>query len=265
MASGMTASGSIQPDYPEPLWVQVFDRIKSEIHDGALKPGTRIPPERELCRELGVSRVTLRKALRRLVDEGAISAAHGRGWYVAESPQREDWPNELESFSETARRMGLTATAKVLHAAVIPANLDLADELGVAPGTPVFILERVRLLDGVPIALDLTQIPAALVPGFGDVDFETASLYRELESAGLAFTGASSTIEAQPADEHMAHELDLEMGRPILKLSQIVVDAADRPLFASTIRYRGDRYRLRTSFARKSASTRDTSGRAHGN
>ncbi len=254
-----TSSGSIQPDYPEPLWVQVLERIRSEVDGGTLKPGTRIPPERELCRELGVSRVTLRKALGQLVSEGVLNAAHGRGWYVTEQSQKEDWPNELESFSETAGRLGLTARAVVLRSGVMPASLDLSDELSIAPGTPVFVLERVRLLDDVPIALDLTYVPASLVPHFGEVDFATASLYHELESAGVVFVGAGSTIEAQPADEHVAEELDLEIGKPILKLHQLVTDASDRPMFSSTIRYRGDRYRLRTSFARKSTA------RNHGN
>jgi DNA-binding GntR family transcriptional regulator len=248
--------GPIRPDYPEPLWVQVRDLISAQVADGSLRPGMRIPPERELCRQLSVSRVTLRKALIRLVEEGVLSAAHGRGWYVTETPAPREFPNDLESFSETAARMGLVPSARVLRSTVEPASLDLASELGIAPGTPLFVLERVRYLDGVPIAVDLTQLPVSLVPAIGGTDFSSASLYETLTAAGVAFSGASASIEARPADAHLAAQLELEEGRPILALSQIVLDAEERPLFVSLIQYRGDRYRLRTSLSRSPAQAR---------
>jgi GntR family transcriptional regulator len=244
---------SIRADYPEPLWIQARDLINAEIVSGTLRPGMRIPPERQLCQELRISRVTLRKALTQLVADGVLSASHGRGWYVALASSSNEWPNSLESFSETAARMGLVPTARVLQATVTPASLDHADDLSIAPGTPLFVLERVRLLDGLPIAIDLTHIPVALAPGLRVADFTTASLYDQLTEAGLEFSGANSVIEARPADEHVAHHLELEVGRPILALSQIVVDVAERPVFASTIQYRGDRYRLRTYFSRATA------------
>ena len=150
----------------------------------------------------------------------------------------------------------------MLQATVAPASLDLADDLSIAPGTQLFVLERVRLLDDVPIAIDLTHIPLALAPGLRDADFRTGSLYDELAEAGLEFSGANSTIESRPADEHVARHLDLEVGRPVLALSQIVVDGADRPVFVSTIQYRGDRYRLRTYFSRSGAMPRARRGRA---
>jgi GntR family transcriptional regulator len=261
MSATRETRGSIRADYPEPLWIQARDLINADIARGALRPGMRIPPERQLCQELRISRVTLRKALTQLVADGVLSASHGRGWYVSMVPTSKEWPSSLESFSETAARMGLSATARVLQASVSAATLDLADVLSIAPGTPLFVLERVRLLDALPIAIDLTHIPVALAPGLQDADFRTASLYEQLAEAGLEFSGANSTIEARPADEHVARHLELDVGRPILALSQIVVDAADRPVFASTIQYRGDRYRLRTYFSRPGPVPRTRLGR----
>ena len=152
MSTALESMGPIRPDYPEPLWVQAVNLINAEIANGVLKPGMRLPPERELCLQLNISRVTLRKALARLVEDGVRNASHGRGWYVAAGGSSKEWPNSLESFTETANRMGLTATSKVLRSEVTPANLDEADELSIAPGTPLFHLERVRFLSGVPIA-----------------------------------------------------------------------------------------------------------------
>ncbi|WP_200823512.1 GntR family transcriptional regulator [Actinacidiphila yanglinensis] len=224
--------------------------IRGEIDRGVLQPGGRLPPERELCRQLGISRVTLRKALGSLVEAGVLNPSHGRGWYVAQSVQKKEWPNSLESFSETASRMGLKPHSKVLRAETTPASIDEAEQLGIAPGTPLFRLERVRFLEGVPIALDLTRLRQALVPDIEQVDFQERSLYSTLSAAGVEPVRADSTIEATKADEWAAEHLDLAPGDPVLVMRQLALSAQQEPLFVSTIRYAGDRYRLRTSFAR---------------
>jgi GntR family transcriptional regulator len=245
---------TIRPDYPEPLWIQAVNLIRGEIERGALKRGMRLPPERELCQNLGISRVTLRKALIQLVDDGVLNASHGRGWYVASTGARRDWPNALESFSETAARMGLEAESEVLRAEEAPATLDEAEELAIAPGSRIFHLERVRLLGGVRIAFDVTRIATSLVPNLSAHDFRVESLYEALTVAGIEPSRADTTIEAREADATMSSYLELERGKPLLVMHQVAVDADEHPLFASTITYAGDRYRLRTFFMR---------GRAH--
>lgn len=248
---GRDAVAAIRPDYPEPLWIQVINLINHEIATGVLKPGSRLPPERELCQQLSISRVTLRKALSQLVEDGVLSASHGRGWYVAQAPAPgKDFPNNLESFSETAHRMGLAASSTVLRAETKAATLDEAEELGVAPGTPLFHLERVRLLDDVPIAVDVTRLPASIAPSLEAVDFATASFYEALADAGIEPFRADATIEAREAKGAVAEHLGLELGKPVLVMRQVAVDQSERPLFVSTITYAGERYRLRTHFAR---------------
>lgn len=243
-------TGAVLPGYPEPLWIQAVNVIRGEIDRGVLRPGGRLAPERELCRQLGISRVTLRKALGSLVEAGVLSASHGRGWYVAQTAQKKEWPNSLESFSETAARMGLTPHSTVLRAEASPASIDEAEQLSIAPGTPLFRLERVRFLEGVPIALDLTRLRQALVPGIEQVDFSSRSLYSTLAAAGVEPVRADSTIEATKADERAAEHLQLAPGDPVLVMRQLAVGAQEEPMFVSTILYAGDRYRLRTSFAR---------------
>jgi len=254
-------AATIRPDYPEPLWVQTVELITAEIERGTLRPGVRLPPERELCQQLGISRVTLRKALTHLVEAGVLSPSHGRGWYVsgpgtAAATTQRDWPNSLESFSETAARMGLEATSVVLRAEAVPATIDEAEVLQVAPGTPLFVLERVRLLGGVPIAMDRDKVPAALIPDHAALDFTTASLYEALAAQDVHPVRAESTVEAVSAGDELARHLDLEPGKPVLVLTQVVVDSAERPVLSSVIQYSGDRYRLRTSFARSTAPKR---------
>lgn len=240
---------TVRTDYPDPLWVQAVDVIRRDVADGRLPVGSRLPPERELCEALSISRVTLRKALGRLVDEGVLRSSHGRGWFVAATGGT-DWPNSLESFSETADRMGLRASSRILRQEVVAATIDEAEELSVAPGSPLFHLERVRLLDDVPIALDDSRVPAALVPGLEEIDFGLASLYERLAAQGLDPQRADSTIEARSADAYLATHLSVQPGTPVLVMHQVVVDSTEHPVLASTIRYAGERYRLRTFFAR---------------
>jgi GntR family transcriptional regulator len=242
---------TIDPDNPSPLWQQAEDAIREQIARGELRPGMRLAAERVLCQQLGISRVTLRKALGRLIDEGVLTSSHGRGWFVAQGvAPRKEWPNELESFSETATRMNLEPTAVVLRAEHARATLDEAEQLGVAPGSDVYRLDRIRLLGGVPIAVDETVLSGAF-PEADDVDFAEASLFGVLGAAGVAPVRADSTIEARAADGPTAERLGLDERAPVLVMRQLAVDAAERALFASSITYAGERYRLRTSFARR--------------
>jgi len=241
---------AIRPDYPEALWVQARNLIAEQIASGTLEAGRRLPPERELCQQLNISRVTLRKALASLVEEGLLSSSHGRGWYVSTGVVDREWPNSLESFTETAARMGLTPSSRVLRNEIAPATYDEAEELGLAPGTPLFVLERVRLLNGVPIAIDQARVPAELGEGFTDADYASDSLYDRLDAAGVDLVRAEATIEAREADAVVAESLGLAAGAPILVMHQLVVDGAGRRVLASDIRYSGERYRLRTVFTR---------------
>ena len=146
--------------------------------------------------------------------------------------------------------MGLTATSRVLRQETVPATLDEAEKLSIAPGTPVFQLRRVRLLDGVATAVDSSTVPGQFAPGFDRVDFTSGSLYRQLTDAGVGISRAECTIEAVPAGDEVAAPLGLAAGEPLLVMQQTVIDACDRPVFTSSITYHGGRYRLRTFFAR---------------
>jgi GntR family transcriptional regulator len=239
----------LQPDSPEPLWQQAARAITREIAELKLSAGSRLPPERELLERLAISRVTLRRALQSLVNSGALVSSHGRGWYVATEAHQE-FPQTLESFSETAARLGLAPSSDVLRAQQAAATLDEAELLSIAPGSAVFHLDRVRRLDGVPVAVDTSYFPMLRGLDLSGVDFSNASLFRLLTDAGVDLARADSTVEAQGADFELARHLEIEVGMPILAMKQLIEDSSGRPLLCSTIRYAGDRYRLRTSFSR---------------
>src|ERR1700755_2361104 len=127
----------LQSDGPEPLWRLAAHGILQGVGPRKLVSGARLPAERDLFTRMSISRVTLRRALQSLVEMGVLTPSHGRGWYVSAKVPKE-FPNTLESFSETARRLGLVPSSDVLRAEEAPASLDEAEELSIAPGAALF-------------------------------------------------------------------------------------------------------------------------------
>jgi GntR family transcriptional regulator len=245
----MSEPALLDADSPDPLWRQAADLIRHQIEAGKLADNGRIPAERDLLAQLSISRVTLRRALQTLVEEGVLTASHGRGWYVSADAPKE-FPNTLESFSETAARLGLVPSSDIIRAEDAPSTLDEAEELGIAPGALVFHLDRIRRLDGVPVAVDTSYFASSIRPDFAGVDFRFASLFEQLLAHGVDLARGETTIEARATDEALARHLDIEQGKPILVMRQTIMDGAGKPVLSSTVQYVGDRYRLRTSFSR---------------
>lgn len=223
--------------------------IADEINGGSLRPGDRLPSERTLCDRFAVSRATVRRALSELAADGLIAAHPGRGSFVAGGPLGEA-PNALMSFTELGAARGLEASARVLVAQVEPADLDEAESFGVAPGADVFVLERLRLLDGVPVSVDRSRVPLARAPALADADFTSASLYATLEAAGAGPVRADYALQAVAADPRRAELLGVTPGFPLLRTTTTGYDAAGVLVELGEMVYRGDRYRFRATLVR---------------
>ncbi len=228
---------------------RVQDALAEEIASRHRSPGSRLPPERALAEHFGVSRVTLRRALDELEAMGIV-VRHPGGWTVAEPPVGEP-PNVLMSFSEMAALRGLAPGGRVLDRHVRPATIDEAETLSLAPGAPLFELERLRSMDDVPILIDRTRIPLSLAPGLDEADLEEVSLYEVLEGRfGMRAARARFTVEAIAADERRAGLLGLEPGQPLLRCNQQTEDESGRQIELCEMVYRGDRYRFRATLVR---------------
>ena len=229
---------------------RVQESLAEELARDRRPAGSPLPPERALAEHFGVSRVTMRRALDELERAGVVSRTPGGGWAVAATRIGEP-PNELMSFSEMAASRGLVARSRVLTERVRPATIDEADTLGLAPGASLFELERLRLMDEVPILVDRTRIPLSLAPDIGETDFSTESLYTVLEERyGVRAARARFSLEAIAADERLAALLELEPGGPLLRCDQLTEDETGRSIEMCEMVYRGDRYRFRATLVR---------------
>jgi GntR family transcriptional regulator len=157
----------------------------------------------------------------------------------------------LLSFAAMAASRGLTASAQVLRQEVRPATLDEAELLAVAPGSAVFELERLRMLDGMPVSVDVNRVGLTRAEAVTEGDYRVDSLYDTLERrCGRIPTKGDYTIEAISADAATAALLDVPAGAPLLLTVDRTFDQLGEPLCLSRIAYRGDRYRFRATVHR---------------
>ena len=245
----MSSAGETPFDSLHLRYERVREQLADEIERERRAAGSRLPPERAMAEHYGVSRATLRRALDELAQDGVVERVPG-GWAVASRVVGEP-PNELMSFSEMAASRGLTPGGRVLERGVRPATMEEADALGLAPGAPLFELERLRSMDAVPILVDRARVPMALASGIDEVDLESTSLYEVLEDRyGIRPARARFTVEAIAADARRAKLLDLEPGQPLLRCEQQTEDESGRPIELCEMVYRFDRYRFRATLVR---------------
>ena len=137
----------------EPLYATIAGRVEARIRAGAWAPGDRLPPERDLCRDLSVSRATLRQALAELEQRGLVSRHQGRGTFVAR-PRVQAELAGFFSYGEALRARGMQLTTLVRSTAVVEDGRAVAAELGSLPGDPVVNLERIRAVDAEALILE---------------------------------------------------------------------------------------------------------------
>jgi DNA-binding GntR family transcriptional regulator len=229
----------------QPLYLNLARSLREKIASGSLALGDRLPGERDLCRRFDISRVTVRRALSELRDQGLIEPAGPRGWFVTARSIGE--PNVLMSFSEMARGRGLVPSSQVLAAVTRPATIDEAEDLVLAPGAPIFELRRLRLLDQIPVGIEQTRIPLAVAPSLPTMDFGVDSLYEALRALAVIPTRADYDVQALAAEADQAGPLGLAEGAPLLLARALTYDQSGRPIEMSRSYFRGDRYRFRTT------------------
>jgi GntR family transcriptional regulator len=215
------------------------------------EPGSALPSERELADRYGVARMTVRGAIDGLVARGLVYRVHGQGTFVSE--RRFTQPAALTSFSEDMAARGLAPTSLVLAQERVPAPEPIALALELGSQEEIVRIERIRLGDGEPIALERTHLPARRFPGLEHADLSARSLYGHLaERYGCSVATSQQRITAVRLTPTEAHLLRADRETPALDIHRVTRCAGGELVEYVRSLYRGDRYELFTTTERPS-------------
>lgn len=203
-------------DDNSPLYMQLARKLAQDVRDGRYQADQALPSERMLSEQLEVSRVTARKAIDQLVDQGLVVRRRGSGNYIV--PRIEQPLSNLSSFSEQLQQRGYTPRSHWLRRAVVAAAADEQLALGLSPGAKVARLERLRLADDIVMAYEVSVLPASILPQPAEVN---ASLYAHLDRSGHQPVRALQHIRAMNADAELAQRLDVPEGRAVLFITRV--------------------------------------------
>ncbi|HEY5141910.1 MAG TPA: GntR family transcriptional regulator [Solirubrobacteraceae bacterium] len=227
-----------------PAYHQIETQLVALIESGRLGPGERLPPERDLAAELGVSRMTVRQAFDALARRGLVERGVGRGTFVAAPKLDLDHTVRVAGFTEQMHTAGLEAGAQVVRAEVIPATGRVAKALGIEPGEPVAHVERVRSGAGVALTLEDSWLPDALFPGITELDL-SGSLYDLMdERYGRIPVRAVEHLEPVAARAPDARALGVRPRSPLMLVERVAFDVAGTAVEYASDRHRGDRARF---------------------
>lgn len=234
-----------QASRPSPRYRQIADLLGAQIASGGVPSGARVPSERAIAEEHGVSRMTARQAIELLVRRGLVYRRPGSGTFVA--PARvEHTLARFSGFSDTMRSQGIQPSSRVLSVRLTSGTSPEAEQaLGLGDGDRYWCIRRVRFGDGEPLVVEMSHLPDALFPGFGRKDLSHVSLYELMRrDYDVAVAEAQQTIESTVCEPDDARHLSCRAGSPAILVTRVTYDAGGRPVEFARDVYRGDRARF---------------------
>jgi GntR family transcriptional regulator len=241
-----------------PLFEAVGATLKREIASGRFTGTDVLPGERELSEMLDVSRTTLRRAIAGLIDEGVLAHRHGAGTFVRRNPPHVEQPlSRLTSFTEDMRLRGLAASSRVIEQGAFLPTPEEAMMLGVGPGESVCRLARLRLADGVPMAIDYAAVPLRFLDRAVAAE---ESLYAALESSGFRPVRALQRLRAIIIGPAEAALLEIAPGSAALDIQRIAYLADGRCVEFTRSFYRSDTFDFVAELTLSSASRQRAEG-----
>ena len=235
---------TIDKTHPTPAYLQLGEKLRSAILGGDIAPGEALPSERDLAAALGLSRMTVRRALELLVGQKLAERRQGSGTYVL--PRRlEQTVDRVLGFAEEAKSLGFEAGSTLLESLTLPADAGVAEALNLLPDIPVRRITRLRTADGAPLALQLAHLPSPYAALPEAALSESGSLYRALaEHFGLIPRRARQSVGARQATRRERELLGLPRGVPVLALERTTFGSDGSPFEFVRSAYRGDKYQL---------------------
>jgi GntR family transcriptional regulator len=229
---------------PIPAYFRLKQIIMDDIKNLRMKPGDPLPSEREYCERFGLSRMTVRQALKELEHEGVIVRERGRGSFVAIPPIEQEG---IMSFTEMVKARGMIPETKVLEFKRIPAG-ELGDLLEIDPKEEIYKITRLRKASGVPVAVETVFIPVLLVPGIESVDL-SGSLFSALsERYGIEIRKSKTSFSAILSTPELEELLMLRGIEPLLKVESL--NFHTKPVFYEISYYRSDQFKITVNLSR---------------
>lgn len=239
----MTGQRALDGNPRVPKYYQVKEQLLELID--AMPAGNPVPPERALATQFGTSRTTVRQALTELVVEGRLLRIQGKGTFVAKPKVAQVL--QLTSYTQEMRAHGLHPATRILDVSYINADDQLAELLSIRSGGRVLRIERLRLANGEPMAVETAHLAARRFPGLRRQLDRYASLYEALASAyDVSLAEAEASIETVLATPDEARLLGVDVGLPLVLHCQHSFDGDGHPVEWVRSLYRGDRYKFVT-------------------
>jgi len=237
----------LKREAPTPLYVQLRNALTAQITQGDYEAHQQLSSERELCEQFNVSRTTVRQAIADLMYGGLVYSRAGKGTFVSE-PKISQQLRTLTGFSQDVNVRGGAPSSRVLQASIVPATPQLAETLQIAPDTEVVLLSRLRLADGIPLAIENAYLRHSLCPHILKHDFTNESLYKVLErDYALRLVRSEQTIEAGLAGAEELRLLQMPSPAAVLKMERLTYTDQNVLVEYTRSSYRGDRYTFRTT------------------
>jgi GntR family transcriptional regulator, N-acetylglucosamine utilization regulator len=229
---------------PVPRYHQLKEILRERVRSGEWQPGDLIPSERELSESYSISRMTARQAITDLVNEGVFYREQGKGTFVSRNKITQQLMR-LTGFTEDMSARGQHPSTQVLSAQIVSADEQVAEHLRVPLGEPVLRLQRLRLADGEPLAIENSHLCFKGHERLLDEDLERNSLYRLLETKfGLPLMEAEQELEAGLAAAEEARLLKVAVGSSVLYTRRTTYSDRNQPIEYARAVYRGDKYRF---------------------
>lgn len=235
-------------DSTGPVYRRIASALEADISSGKLSAGDKLPSERVMAEQLGISRMTARQALKHLTDRGILVTRTGHGTFVGR-PMIQQKLSTLTGFTEEIEQQGRRASSVVVESGAHRADELCASALNLPLGGDVYRLVRVRLVDGEPVAMETTEIRADVAPGLFDIaDFGQESLYAILRKHyRIVPASAEQTLQAGLSSPAVSRTLQLGENAPVLELTRRTCDVNGNPFEYVRSVYRGDSFVMKAN------------------
>lgn len=232
-----------------PVYVKFKEMIRSQIENGTLAPGDKLPSERELAATHGLARMTVRQALTELVRAGVLYREQGRGTFVSSHRIQQ---RNISSFTETVRQRGMTPETRVTFFSIVEPTEAVAKTLDIKG--EVYRAVRIRLANRTPVAVEEIYIPLHICPGLSRSDLD-GSLYNLITNEyGHKIASADSSMSAELPGTKLQKALGITRQTPVLKVNSLYIASSGNTLYYERAAYRTDMYEYNIRISKQKGS-----------